>query len=194
MKKSISESKVQRMRNIVTKKYNNKTAISTGYKKIKETYGEGDTWEERGKTWTIKNGIKQNIPKLQIVRDAVMMPLACPQCSSVMKKRLDRKFWKTDKKCFDCVVATEHTVRINDEWEKYQGDKIRANVSSFIGDLKIRAVDYINNMDNRHFITEAGDIEAWDGGFDKKYLKESFDKQINEFEKSWENHENVNNK
>ena len=39
MKKSISENKVQRMRNIVTKKYNDKTAISTGYKKIKESYG-----------------------------------------------------------------------------------------------------------------------------------------------------------
>ena len=78
MKKSISESKVQRMRNIVTKKYNDKIAISTGYKKVKETYGEGDVWEQKGKTWTIKNGIRQNVTKLQSVRNAVMMPICCP--------------------------------------------------------------------------------------------------------------------
>ena len=103
MKKSISESKVQRMRNIVTKKYNNKIAISTGYKKVKETYGEGDVWEERGKSWTIKNGIKQNLTKLQSVRNVVLMPLCCPECDNVMRKRLDKKFWKTNSRCFDCM-------------------------------------------------------------------------------------------
>ena len=51
MKKAISERKVQRMRNLVTKKFNNKTAIMQGYKKTNESYGEGDVWEERGKTW-----------------------------------------------------------------------------------------------------------------------------------------------
>ena len=55
-------------------------------------------------------------------------------------------------------------------------------------------VDYINNIDNQHFITEAGDMETWEGGFDKKYLKKSFDKQINEFEKNWKKSENINNK
>ena len=57
--------------------------------------------------------------------------------------------------------------------------------------MKQRLVDYINNIDNKHFITEAGDIEAWEGGYDKKYLKESFDKQIAEFEKKWEKNNNV---
>jgi hypothetical protein len=191
MKKSISESKVQRMRNIVTKKYNNKTAVSTGYKKVKETFEEGDFWEQKGKTWTIKNGIKQNVPKLQKIRDIAMLPLSCPDCSGIMKKRLDKKFWKTHNKCFDCVLDSEHKIRINREWGSYQNTKVKANVKSFIIDLKQRLVDYINNIDNKHFITEAGDIEAWEGGYDKKYLKESFDKQIAEFEKKWEKNNNV---
>ena len=186
MKKAISERKVQRMRNLVTKKFNDKTAIMQGYKKINESYGEGDVWEERGKTWTIKNGIKQNIPKLQVVRDAVLMPICCPQCSMVMKKRLDKKFWKTHKKCFDCVVDDEHTMRINQEWSAYQENEIRANVDSFISDLKIRVVEYLDNIENQHFITEAGDTETWQGGYSKEYLKESFNKQIDEFEKKWE--------
>ena len=182
------------MRNIVTKKFNDKTAISTGYKKLKETYGEGDVWEEKGKTWTIKNGIKQNITKLQEVRNIAMMPICCPECNNVMRKRLDKKFWKTDSKCFDCVVNEEHTLRINKEWDAYQKNKITSNVGSFITDLKQRLVDYINNIDNKHFITEAGDMETWEGGYDKKYLKESFDKQIAEFEKKWKDNETIDNK
>ena len=194
MKKAISERKVQRMRNLVTKKFNNKTAIMQGYKKVNESYGEGDVWEEKGKTWTIKNGIKQNISKLQNVRNIVMMPICCPECNNVMRKRLDKKFWKTNNKCFDCVLDEEHTLRINKEWDAYQKNKITGNVKSFISDLKQKLVDYINNIDNKHFITEAGDIEAWEGGYDKKYLKESFDKQIAEFEKKWEDNGTVDNK
>ena len=64
MKKYIPEHKVKRMRNIVTKKYGNKTRIQSGFSITKEDFKEGDIWEERGKTWTIKNGIRQNITKL----------------------------------------------------------------------------------------------------------------------------------
>lgn len=192
MKKAISERKVQRMRNLVTKKFNNKTAIMQGYKKVNESYGEGDVWEERGKTWTIKNGIKQNIPKLQAVRDAVLMPICCPQCNNRMRKKLDKKFWKLRKKCFDCVVDDEHQIRINDEWGKYQEETKRANVDSFIKDLKIRVVEYLDNIENQHFITEAGDTETWSGGYSKEYLKESFDKQIKDFEEKWEKNGTTN--
>ena len=64
MKKAIKESKVQRMRNLVTGNHNSSTEIQTGYSSRRVKRGEGDVWEEKGKTWTIKNGIKQNITKL----------------------------------------------------------------------------------------------------------------------------------
>ena len=64
------------MRNIVTGKYNDKSKIQTGYLKTKKKHQEGDIWEERGKTWTIKNGIKQNVTKLDSVRAANRMPQA----------------------------------------------------------------------------------------------------------------------
>ena len=55
MQKGISESKVQRMRNLLTKKHNAKTKIQTGYNKKNVIRKEGDIWEEGGKTWTIKD-------------------------------------------------------------------------------------------------------------------------------------------
>ena len=194
LKKEFNRKDVERARNLIQGKTGDSSEIQIGYKKKQVEYKEGDVWVEKKKTWTIKNGIKQNITKLQTVRNIVMMPISCPECNSVMRKRLDKKFWKTNSKCFDCVVNEEHTLRINKEWDSYQKDKITGNVNAFITDLKQRLVDYINNVDNKHFITEAGDMETWEGGYDKKYLKESFDKQIAEFEKKWKDNETVDNK
>ena len=50
MKKGISDTKVTRMRNIVTGNYNNRTRIQTGYTATNLIKKEGDVWEERGKT------------------------------------------------------------------------------------------------------------------------------------------------
>ena len=47
------------MRNLLTKKYGDKTTIRSGYTKKQTIYKEGDVWEEKGKQWTIKNGIKE---------------------------------------------------------------------------------------------------------------------------------------
>ena len=38
------------------------------YVKKQEDHKEGDVWEENGKQWTIKNGIKMTISKLDLVK------------------------------------------------------------------------------------------------------------------------------
>ena len=81
MKKSISEAQVKRMRNLVTKKYGAKTEIRAGYTKKRDNRIEGEVWQERGKTWTIKNGIKQNIlnlvkPEEQLENHCVALSVA----------------------------------------------------------------------------------------------------------------------
>jgi hypothetical protein len=45
-------------------KHGEKTIVGTGYTKQQEFYEEGDIWEADGRQWTIKNGIKQNLTKL----------------------------------------------------------------------------------------------------------------------------------
>ena len=60
LKKEFKHSDVERLRNLVKKDYTAKTKLQTGYQKKLNKYKEGDIWEESGKKWTIKNGIKQN--------------------------------------------------------------------------------------------------------------------------------------
>ena len=78
LKREFKTRDVQRMRNILTKDYGAKTGVQIGYTKENTEHKEGDVWEERGKQWTIKNGIKMTVTKLDIVKKALQMPLVCP--------------------------------------------------------------------------------------------------------------------
>ena len=74
LKKEFKERDVQRLRNLVQGKYGDKTTVGTGYQKAKEFHNEGDIWEEDNRTWTIKNGIKQNITKLDKAKENIVLP------------------------------------------------------------------------------------------------------------------------
>ena len=60
LKKQFQQKDVQRLRNLMTGKYGEKTTVGVGYTKQHGFHEEGDLWEEDGRTWTIKNGVKQN--------------------------------------------------------------------------------------------------------------------------------------
>jgi len=62
LKKEFRQSDVQRARNLVNKDYTAGTKIQSGYQKTSKRYYEGDIWEDNGKTWTIKNGIRKILP------------------------------------------------------------------------------------------------------------------------------------
>ena len=64
LKKEFQKRDVERLRNLMTGKYGEKTRSGVGFTKADEFYTEGDIWESDGRTWTIKDGIKQNITKL----------------------------------------------------------------------------------------------------------------------------------
>ena len=92
LKKQFIKKDVQRLRNIVQGKYGEKTRSSVGFSKSQEFYKEGDIWEVDGRTWTIKNGIKQNITKLDKAKKIHVVPLLCPKCKKIMK-RPDKKYY-----------------------------------------------------------------------------------------------------
>ena len=64
LKKEFSKKDVQRARNIITGNTSARTTEGIGYTKKYDYYKEGDIWEENGRTWTIKNGLKQIITKM----------------------------------------------------------------------------------------------------------------------------------
>ena len=64
LKKEFNKKDVERLRNLVKGKGSERTSQGIGYTKAQEFHKEGDIWEEDGRKWTIKEGIKQNITKL----------------------------------------------------------------------------------------------------------------------------------
>jgi hypothetical protein len=164
MKKFIPEHKVQRMRNLVTKNFNDKTKIQIGYGKSEEEYKEGDIWEENGKKWTIKNGITQTVSKLAKVRQTVNMPLVCPKCQErVMRGYLDKLFWVLYSECSDCRIGYETKLKIKNmnKYKEYEREKIVANVKTYLKDIKMYAKDFIGSSNRKGYISETGKIEDW---------------------------------
>ena len=111
LKKDFKQADVQRLRNLMTGKQGERTAAGVGYSKKQEFYEEGDVWEEDGRQWTIKNGIKQNITKLDKAKKEVTLPLFCPCCSNLMKNKYDKLFYIQYKRCFNCQADFETDIR-----------------------------------------------------------------------------------
>jgi hypothetical protein len=183
MKKYIPEHKVQRMRNLVTKNFGGKTKIQIGYGKSHGERKEGDVWEEKGKTWTIKNGITQTVTKLDDVRKSILMPLVCPKCNEkVMKGQLDKLFWKIYGECSDCKISYETDLKISGKYKDYEKAEMTKNLKTYLKDIKMMANDFINETNRKGYITETGKIEDWSSQ-DKEKLREKINTRIEDIEK-----------
>ena len=161
LNKEFSKRDVQRMRNILTGNTADKTRVQAGYEKEKAVYGEGDIWEENGKTWTIRDGLKQTITKHDKLRQIIVMPLKCPECEKPMKVNdLNKKMWSIHNKCFDCIVEYETHLRKIGKYEEYEKKLMNANKDSFVDDYE-QAVNAFVNDQGESFMSEAGDMENW---------------------------------
>ena len=64
LNKEFKRKDVERMRNLIKGNVNESAELQVGYTAKREDHKEGDIWEEGGKKWTIKDGIKQTYTKL----------------------------------------------------------------------------------------------------------------------------------
>lgn len=164
LKKEFSKRDVQRMRNLITGNTGGSTGTQSGYIKQFIEYKEGDTWEENGKQWTIKNGIKQTITKFDKLKRLVVMPITCPKCSQPMKIHdLNKKMYAIHNMCFDCVVNMEAEIKRTGKWEEYEKQLMNANKNSMVDDFE-QAINNFLNTKAESYVTEQGDVESWGGG------------------------------
>ena len=177
LKKEFKRKDVNRMRNLITGKTNASTNTQIGYNKKQTEYKEGDIWTENKKTWTIKNGIKQTISKLDKIKREVFTPLCCPNCGKVMKHHLDISNYKIHKKCHDCVVEFEHKLKIKGEYNKYKKNLIAKNSLDIVNEMESYLLDAINSS-NSGFVSEDGVVERWVGGIDKKEITKGIKEAI----------------
>ena len=157
------------MRNLIQGKTGSSTETQIGYSKKRVERKEGDIWKENKKTWTIKNGIKQTISKLDAIKKEVFVPLCCPKCSKVIKHQLDKDNYKIHKNCHDCVIEFEHKLRMEGKYNDYIKELKAKNSLDMVDDLESYLLSAVNTT-NDGYVSEQGTIERWVGGLDKEKL------------------------
>ena len=167
LKKEFNKKDVNRMRNLITGKTGASTGTQIGYNIKQKDYKEGDVWTEGKKTWTIKNGIKQTVSKLDKIKKEVFIPLCCPKCSKVMKHHLDKSNYKVHKKCHSCVIEFEHRLKTKGTYDQYVKVLKSKNQLEYLTEMESYLLDAVNTS-NSSFISEDGVVERWVGGIDKK--------------------------
>lgn len=185
LKKEFKSKDVERVRNLVNKDFSAKTVAGVGYEKTQQFHQEGDIWQENGRTWTIKNGIKQNITKLDAAKKAMQIPLTCPKCGGSMKHQLAQKMYKIHGFCFDpCTVEYEAELRKAGLYEQYEKRMMQGGLRAFLHDMEEFYLDQINAVDT--FVTEQGDVEDWSNNNQK--VKQQALNNLQDFLKHARNH------
>lgn len=188
--KDFNESDLNRIRNLIKKDYNGGTKTQVGYQKEIVDHNEGDVWEENGKTWTIKNGIKQSVSKLDQFKKQYFIPLACPECNNPLKSQLDTKMYRVHTKCMNCVSIMETKLKLEGKYEEYKNTILKNNVIGGIDMYKEWLIEEVENTGNESFISEDGVKEDWSK---KKDIREKvYNELIPELDKikeEWKDHE-----
>jgi bacterioferritin-associated ferredoxin len=180
LQKDFKQRDIQRMRNLITKKFGDKTVTQTGYTKQTVKHEEGDVWEENGKQWTIKNGIKQNITRFDEIKKLLTLPITCPKCDKHMTNHpINKKMWPIHGMCFDCVIKMETELKRDGKWDEYQRNITKSSTKLLIKEMESLLLEVMLDSGKESFITEAGDIEEWRGGVvDKTKIAENIQEYI----------------
>ena len=177
LRKEFSKKDVQRARNLVQGKSGDRTTEGIGYSKKDTFYKEGDIWKEKGRKWTIKDGIKQNITKYDEIKKVIKTPLFCPNCKKQMKHKFDSSYYKIHKKCYDCFLYFVQDLKMIGAWEIYEKNIHNSDLDVFIQDFKDFVKEQLK-VSNESYVTEQGDVEKWVGGYDKERVLESLEKTV----------------
>ena len=101
------------------------------------------------------------------------MPLFCPSCKKVMKKKLDNKFWRISGHCFDCQVEFENKLRMEGKYSEWERKKILENKKALLHDLKQSIVEFEQTEGKAEFFNSVGvrdvelEKEKWSMGEEK---------------------------
>lgn len=168
----------------------NETSVSVGgFHQTEPDHVEGDVWTDlNDRTWTIKNGIKQRVTKL----DGAKTPWFCPVCNKTMNHRLDTKFWRMTGKCMDCVIKEETEIRRQGRWKEYEQSKIKANYIDYLKDKIQELTDIHDTITSpEHILADDHQIlmiEKWNVDIDS--IKNDLKKDIRLLKETLEKVEN----
>ena len=133
------------------------------------------------------------ISRLSDVMKEARMPMFCPKCDVIMKKRLDNKFWSMYGHCFDCQIKIENKMRIDGTYEAWEKEKVRQNKISILKDeiqaikewRDVKAPTWYNNVGVN---TPELEEEKWD--VDVSAIQKEADEAIEKYTKQLKELEN----
>ena len=133
------------------------------------------------------------ISRLSDIMKEARMPMFCPECDKIMKKKLDDKMWSMFGHCFDCQIKIENKLRIQGKYEEWAENKIRKNKIAFIKDQiqaisewkDTKAPEWYNNVGVNYPMLEK---EKWDVDMDK--VQKEADEAIQKYTEVLEELEN----
>lgn len=170
LKKEFSKSDVQRVRNLIQGKYGDSTQTVVGYSgPVYQKHKEGDVWEQDGKTWIIKEGVRFPITKLNKARELTRIPLACPRCGKALNTRLDKKMYPIHGMCFDCVIKMEEQLKEQGLYEAYEQSMVQGNLLGFATRLRDTLKD-LQEHPEMGVASDEGSYENW-GKIPKSFLE-----------------------
>ena len=184
LKKQFQEKDVKRMRNLIKGEGDKATQVQLGYKKKQVDRKEGDIWEENGRQWTIKNGIKRNLTKNNLAKK-VNAPLFCPCCNKIMNKQTDPFFYKIRQVCTDCFYDWQTEMKIQGKWEEYKKNANNKDLEHMKKEIS-QYFDAFTSYSEESYITEGGDVEKWVGKTNTDEMKKGLDiilKKLDELKK-----------
>ena len=177
LKKEFQKHDVERLRNLIRGKSSSRTSQGVGYtKSSSKDYEEGDVWEENGRTWTIKDGIKENVTKLDKFKKTTV-PLFCPNCKKIMDKQLDANYYKSYGTCLDCRTKFETKLKVEGKWEDYVKNTFNLEIDQTIIEYKNYFKEKLKES-TKGYVTESGEVEQWLGSIDKDRAQESLNSVI----------------
>ena len=123
------------------------------------------------------------------VLSTARMPLFCPKCNRVMKKKLDNKMWALHDQCFECQIEFEHQLRVAGKYEEWEKEKMINNAKAYIREIKNELNDYVKALETDNILYETGQTsvekEKWEK-VDTEKIKIQWLKEIQEVEDNLE--------
>lgn len=119
--------------------------------------------ETDAKTKEILQREKDRKAEYSKIMESARVPLACPSCKNLMKKRLDVKYFSLRNKCMDCVIADEHIMRVNGTWAEYEANMVSKNALSMLEEAKVQIQYLLTNLQDKvEFVNESGALESYE--------------------------------
>ena len=107
--------------------------------------------------------MKETKEEREQIFSSARVPLFCPNCKSLMKAKIDEKFFWIRGKCHKCVAEDETKMKIEGSFGNYEKIIILKNKLAFYTDAKVGLEEYFNSLKPyQEYVNHDGTLEKWE--------------------------------